>query len=287
MEKSRSTGGFHGFILNWQQMSGIPSILQKILQTKAQEIAAGKQLQDLATVSAMCADLPPCRGFATRVQDLAAGGTAVIAEIKKASPSAGVIREDFRPDQIARSYAAAGAACLSVLTDQQYFKGANEYLQQARGACSLPVLRKDFLFDPWQLYQSRLLGADCILLIVAALTRSRLQELEQLAQELGLDVLVEVHSEAELEDALTTGALLIGVNNRDLHTFSTDLATSEHLRSLIPADRLMVTESGINTHDDVMRMRRSDIQAFLVGEAFMRQPEPGNALRQLFFESKS
>ena len=265
-------------------MSDMPSILHRILKTKTEELASKKRRRDLATVSSMSADMPPTRGFAGRVQELAAGGTAVIAEIKKASPSAGIIREDFHPDLIARSYAAAGAACLSVLTDTQYFKGSDDYLQLARNACSLPALRKDFLIDSWQVYESRLLGADCILLIVAALERARLQELDGVARELGLDVLVEVHNEVELEDALTTEALLLGVNNRDLHTFTTDLATSERLRTMIPGDRVMVTESGIHTRDDVARLRRSDIHSFLVGEAFMRQPEPGNALHSLFFE---
>jgi indole-3-glycerol phosphate synthase len=265
-------------------MSGMPSILQQILKTKAEEIAGKKLQQDSATVSSLVADMPPARGFAGRVQALAASGTAVIAEVKKASPSAGIIREDFHPDQIAQSYETAGAACLSVLTDAQYFKGSDDFLRQARDACSLPALRKDFLVDSWQVYESRLLGADCILLIVAALDRTRLQELDGLARELGLDVLVEVHNEAELEDALTTGATLLGVNNRDLHTFTTDLATSERLRPLVPGDRVMVTESGIHSRDDVARMRRSDIHSFLVGEAFMRQPDPGEALRALFFE---
>lgn len=265
-------------------MSGMPSILQRILETKAEEIASKKRQQDLAAVSSLAADMPPTRGFAGRVQALAASGTAVIAEVKKASPSAGIIREDFYPDRIAQSYEAADAACLSVLTDTQYFKGSDEFLRQARDACSLPALRKDFLVDSWQVYESRLLGADCILLIVAALDRGRLQELDGLARELGLDVLVEVHDEAELEDALTTGATLLGVNNRDLHTFTTDLATSERLKPMVPADRVMVTESGIHTRDDVARMRQSDIHSFLVGEAFMRRPDPGEALRALFFE---
>jgi len=265
-------------------MSDMPSILHRILKTKTEELTSKKRRRDLATVSSMSADMPPTRGFAGRVQELAAGGTAVIAEVKKASPSAGIIREDFHPDLIARSYAAAGAACLSVLTDTQYFKGSDDYLQLTRDACSLPALRKDFLIDSWQVYESRLLGADCILLIVAALERAHLQELDGVARELGLDVLVEVHNEVELEDALTTEALLLGVNNRDLHTFTTDLATSERLRTMIPGDRVMVTESGIHTRDDVARLRRSDIHSFLVGEAFMRQPEPGNALHSLFFE---
>jgi len=236
-------------------MPDMPSILQRILTTKTEELASKKRHKDLATVSSMTVDMPPTRGFA-----------------------------DFHPELIARSYETAGAACLSVLTDRQYFQGSDHYLQLARGACSLPALRKDFLVDSWQVHESRLLGADCILLIVAALDRARLQELDGVAREIGLDVLVEVHNETELEDALTTGAALLGVNNRDLHTFTTDLATSERLRPMIPGDRVMVTESGIHTRDDVARLRRSDIRSFLVGEAFMRQPEPGSALRSLFFE---
>jgi len=265
-------------------MSGMPSILQKILTTKAEEVASKRLQQSAAAISSMAADLPPTRGFAGRVRELAAAGTAVIAEIKKASPSAGIIRENFHPDRIAQSYATAGAACLSVLTDAEYFKGADEFLQQARKACSLPVLRKDFIVDAWQIHESRLLGADCILLIVAALDRARLQELDGLAGELGLDVLVEVHDETELEDALATGATLIGVNNRDLHTFTTALAASEHLGPMIPGDMDMVTKRGIHTRNDVARMRRAGIHSFLVGEAFMRQPDPGFALRSLFFE---
>jgi indole-3-glycerol phosphate synthase len=208
----------------------------------------------------------------------------VIAEVKKASPSAGIIRADFRPSDIASSYQQGGAACLSVLTDVDYFKGSDDYLRQARDACDLPVLRKDFMVDPWQIQESRMLGADCILLIVAALDRALLLELDLLAAELGLDVLVEVHDENELEAALATTARLIGVNNRDLHTFTTDLATSERLRPLVPADRLMVTESGIHTSQDVARMHAAGIHAFLVGEAFMRRPDPGQALHSLFFE---
>ena len=194
-----------------------------------------------------------------------------------------MIREDFRPAEIAASYEAAGAACLSVLTDEQYFQGADRYLAEARAACTLPVLRKDFMLDPWQIHESRLLGADCVLLIVAALDRGRLQDLDGLARSIGLDVLVEVHDEPELEEALTTDARLVGVNNRDLHHFTTDLATSERLRPLIPDDRLMVAESGIHTAADVARMRDSGVNAFLVGEAFMRENDPGAALRTLFF----
>jgi indole-3-glycerol phosphate synthase len=234
-------------------------------------------------MAAMAADMPPVRAFVQRIRTVMPAGPAVIAEIKKASPSAGIIRENFQPDQIAMSYESAGAACLSVLTDAEYFKGANEYLQQARNACSLPALRKDFLLDPWQVYESRVLGADCILLIVAALERAQLLDLDGLAREIGLDVLVEVHNEDELDDALATGASLIGVNNRDLHTFTTDLAVSERLRPMIPQDRTMVTESGIHSQEDVARMGRCGIHAFLVGEAFMRRDDPGGALRSLFF----
>lgn len=264
-------------------MAEIPTILQRILKTKESEVAYRSRLQDLAAIAAIAADQPPARGFTEQVTRLAAGAGAVIAEVKKASPSAGVIREDFRPAEIAASYELAGAACLSVLTDARYFQGCENFLTDARQACSLPVLRKDFMVDPWQIYESRALGADCVLLIVAALHRDQLQQLDGLARELGLDVLVEVHDERELEDALTTGASLVGVNNRDLHTFTTDLGTSERLRPLVPAQRTLVTESGIHTPMDVQRMRSSEINAFLVGEAFMRSDDPGAALRKLFF----
>jgi indole-3-glycerol phosphate synthase len=207
----------------------------------------------------------------------------VIAEVKKASPSAGVIREQFDPAAIARAYETAGAACLSVLTDSAYFLGATAHLKAARAACALPVLRKDFMIDPWQVLESRAMGADCILLIVAALGREQLGELAACAQEAGLDVLVEVHNEKELETALTTDARLIGVNNRDLHRFTTDLAVSERLRPLIPEGRRMITESGIHTPSDVRRMLDCGINAFLVGEAFMRADDPGLALQGLFY----
>jgi len=258
-------------------------ILRKIIATKVEEVAAGMASTGADEMAAMAADMPPVRAFVQRIRTVMPAGPAVIAEIKKASPSAGIIRENFQPDQIAVSYESAGAACLSVLTDAEYFKGANEYLQQARNACSLPALRKDFLVDPWQVYESRVLGADCILLIVAALERAQLLDLDGLAREIGLDVLVEVHNEDELDDALATGASLIGVNNRDLHTFTTDLAVSERLRPMIPQDRTMVTESGIHSQEDVARMGRCGIHAFLVGEAFMRRDDPGGALRSLFF----
>ncbi len=264
-------------------MAEIPSILRRILETKSEEVEERSRMRDLAAISAIAADQPPARGFAERVSRMAAGAGAVIAEVKKASPSAGVIRENFQPADIAASYEQAGAACLSVLTDAQYFQGCEDYLVEARQACSLPVLRKDFVVDPWQIYESRALGADCILLIVAALHRDQLQQLDGLAREIGLDVLVEVNAEQELEDALSTGAELVGVNNRDLHTFTTDLGTSERLRPLVPDQRTLVTESGIHTREDVQRMRSSDINAFLVGEAFMRSSDPGTALRKLFF----
>ena len=258
-------------------------ILRKIIATKVEEVTAGMARTATDEMAAMAADMPPARAFVQRIRTVMSAGPAVIAEIKKASPSAGIIRENFQPDQIAVSYESAGAACLSVLTDAEYFKGANEYLQQARNACSLPALRKDFLVDPWQVYESRVLGADCILLIVAALEQAQLLDLDGLAREIGLDVLVEVHNENELDDALATGASLIGVNNRDLHTFTTNLAVSERLRCMIPEDRTMVTESGIHSREDVARMGRCGIHAFLVGEAFMRREDPGGALRSLFF----
>ena len=263
-------------------MADLPSILKRIIATKAEEVAFRSSERDLATIAAVAADQPPARGFAERVAALAASGNAVIAEIKKASPSAGVIRADFRPADIAASYERAGAACLSVLTDQHFFQGCEDYLVEARQACSLPVLRKDFMVHPWQIYESRAIGADCILLIAAALGRDQLQEFDGLANDLGLDVLVEVHDEAELENALSTRATLVGVNNRDLHTFTTDLSTSERLRPIIPEQRTMVTESGIHTSDDVSRMKRAGINAFLVGEAFMRAADPGAALKKLF-----
>jgi len=264
-------------------MADIPSILRRILDTKAQEVDSRRRKLGLADVTAMANDQPPARGFAGRIAERAAIGPSVIAEVKKASPSAGVIRADFRPADIACSYEEAGAACLSVLTDEHYFQGSDAYLAEARQACSLPVLRKDFMVDPWQIHESRVLGADCILLIVAALSRGQLQELDGLAREIGLDVLVEVHDEEELADALSTDARLVGVNNRDLHSFTTDLGASERLKPMIPENRTMVTESGIHSAEDVMRMRKAGINAFLVGEAFMRSDDPGAALRALFF----
>ncbi|WP_298579785.1 indole-3-glycerol phosphate synthase TrpC [uncultured Luteimonas sp.] len=259
-------------------------ILQKILARKAEEVAARAADRPLAQMRALAADMPPTRGFAAAIEAKIAGGAAaVIAEIKKASPSKGVIRPDFHPAQIARSYQDGGAACLSVLTDMDFFQGADAYLQEARAACTLPVLRKDFTIDPWQVHEARALGADCILLIVAALSDGQLAELSGTAMELGLDVLVEVHDIDELERAIQVPAPLLGINNRSLRSFEVSLDTTLSLQGAVPRDRRLVTESGIHAAADVERMRAAGIHAFLVGEAFMREPDPGAALRRLFF----
>jgi indole-3-glycerol phosphate synthase len=264
-------------------VSGRSSILDRILATKAEEVAARSRGRDLPAVKAQAEEQPPTRGFTRRLRERAASGPAVIAEIKKASPSAGLIREDFQPAAIAARYEWAGAACLSVLTDEDYFQGSDRYLAEARAACSLPVLRKDFTIDPWQVYESRALGADCILLIVAALEPGQLRDLHALARDIGLDALVEVHDEDELEQAPACDPELVGANNRNLHDFVTDLATSERLRALIPKEKTMVTESGIRSPANVRRLLRAGVDAFLVGEAFMRVEDPGMALRELFF----
>ena len=223
------------------------------------------------------------RGFARAIQQsISQGRAAVIAEIKKASPSKGVIREDFHPAKIATTYAQAGATCLSVLTDEHYFQGAGSFLQQARAACSLPVLRKDFVIDPWQVYESRLLGADCILLIAAILDMACMHELHDLAQQLGMDVLVEVHDQQELDAALTLSPELLGINNRNLQTFAVDLATTLSLLPRVPDKVILVTESGMHQRADVARMMDNGVHAFLVGEAFMAAPDPGVALAELF-----
>jgi len=260
----------------------LPSILEKILSTKRAEVAAGRESVPEPDLLARCTDLPPARGFILRLKAKAGGGPAVIAEIKKASPSKGLIRPDFDPAEIAASYEAGGAACLSVLTDEPYFQGHRDFLAQARDACLLPVLRKDFIIDPWQIAESRCFGADAILLIAAALESAQLQDLHDRALGLGMDVLVEVHDEAELEAALSLEGALIGVNNRNLHTFETDLATSERLRKRVPHERLLVCESGISSREDVQRICNAGISAFLVGEVFMREQDPGQALRALF-----
>jgi len=258
-------------------------ILNRILARKAEEVAERRRRVPPAQLAAQAAVAPPVRGFVETIeQKIAAGRAAVIAEIKKASPSKGLLRADFRPAEIARSYEQGGAACLSVLTDIDFFQGADEYLQQARAACALPVLRKDFMIDPYQVHEARALGADCILLIVAALDDARMGELAGLAQHLGMDVLVEVHDAAELERALKLNTALIGINNRNLRTFETRLETTLDLLAHIPSDRLVVTESGIHTPEDVQRMRDAGVHTFLVGEAFMRADDPGARLSELF-----
>ncbi|MDI9238711.1 indole-3-glycerol phosphate synthase TrpC [Lysobacter sp. LF1] len=258
-------------------------ILTTILARKAEEIEQRSRVRPLADMRARALLQPPTRGFVDAIRRKhAAGEAAVIAEVKKASPSKGLIRKDFNPAQIAASYEAGGAACLSVLTDVDFFQGSNLYLGEARGACSLPVLRKDFTVDPYQVYEARVIGADAILLIVAALEDGPMVEMANLAMELGMDVLVEVHDIDELERALQTDCELIGVNNRNLRTFEVSLDTTLDLRSAVPPDRTLVTESGIATTADVARMREAGVQTFLVGESFMRENEPGAALQRLF-----
>ena len=259
------------------------TILDTILARKREEVAARRERTSLFELKARAASAPPLRGFADAVAaKIAAGQAAVIAEVKKASPSKGVIRADFDPAAIARSYAAGGAACLSVLTDVDFFQGADEYLVAARDACALPVLRKDFIVDAYQLHEARVLGADCVLLIAAALDDAQLSEYAFIADELGMDVLVEVHDLDELERALPIPARLLGINNRNLKTFEVSLQTTLELKVAVPADRVLVTESGILARADVALMRDNAIHAFLVGEAFMRQPDPGAALSALF-----
>jgi indole-3-glycerol phosphate synthase len=264
-------------------VSNTPDILKRILARKAEEVDARLRLTGMDALMLKVEQAEPVRGFITALLNrISAGQAAVIAEIKKASPSRGILREEFDPAHIARSYEQGGAACLSVLTDVNFFKGADTDLQQARAACSLPVLRKDFIIDPYQVYEARVLGADCILLIVAALADSMLQELYQLAVHLGMDVLVEAHDAFELERALQLPAPMIGINNRSLRTFETSLDVTLELLERIPEDRFVVTESGIHTREDVALMRERGVNAFLVGEAFMKAAEPGEKLAELF-----
>ena len=258
-------------------------ILNKIIATKHEEVAAARGVKSMAQLEAEIAQQGAPRDFVAAIrQKIENGQSAVIAEIKRASPSKGVIRADFRPADIARSYAEHGAACLSVLTDHQYFQGAPEYLQAARAACTLPVLRKDFLIDAYQVAEARAMGADAILLIAAALDLPQMQTLERQAMDYGMAVLVEVHDGLELEAALQLQTPLLGINNRNLRTFEVSLETTLGLLPRIPAERIVVTESGILSRGDVIRMRENDVHAFLVGEAFMRAPEPGEALAALF-----
>ena len=263
---------------------GTPTILTRILARKDEEVAERRRVVSEQELLRLAQKQEAPRGFVAALERLIADGDpAVIAEIKKASPSKGVMREDFRPGEIAASYARGGAACLSVLTDADFFQGHEDYLIEARDACELPVIRKDFITHGYQVSEARAIGADCILLIAAALDDARMADLYRQAVELGMDVLVEVHDALELERVLKLDLSLVGINNRDLHTFDTRLETTLELLSRIPAGVTVVTESGIHTSSDVLRMREHDVNAFLVGEAFMREEEPGEALRRLFF----
>jgi indole-3-glycerol phosphate synthase len=260
-----------------------PDILVKILNRKQEEIAERSKKIPLGIMQQLAENADTPRGFVDAIgRKISQGHAGVIAEIKKASPSKGLLREDFRPADIAKSYAEHGAACLSVLTDRDFFQGHEEYLKQARDACNLPVIRKDFIIDPYQVFEARAISADCILLIVAALTDEQLETLSQLAIQLGMDVLVEVHDLIELERALTLNLPLIGINNRNLRTFDVSLDTTLSLLSRIPDEHIVITESGIHTPEDVKLMRENEVHGFLVGEAFMRADDPGAQLSALF-----
>jgi len=261
----------------------VSTILDKIMARKREEVATRRKRYSLANQEDFAREASPVRGFTAAVQGrIAQGQSGVIAEIKKASPSKGVIRENFQPDAIAASYQAGGAACLSVLTDVDFFQGSDAYLKQARAACDLPVIRKDFLYDPYQVVEARGIGADCVLLIVAALSDAQLNELYACAREHNMDVLIEVHDRAELLRALPLGSPLVGINNRNLHSFEVSLNNTLDLLAEIPTGRTVITESGISTRDDVALMREHGVNGFLVGEAFMRAPEPGEMLASLF-----
>lgn len=265
----------------------VPTVLEKIVARKAEEVAERRARVGLAELERLAAAADPVRGFASALQEqVGKKQPAVIAEIKKASPSKGVLRENFVPAEIAESYQAGGATCLSVLTDVDFFQGADAYLQQARAACALPVIRKDFMIDPYQVVEARALGADCILLIAAVLDDGQLAELSAEARSLGMDVLVEVHDASELERALKLETPLLGINNRNLHTFEVSLETTLDLLPRIPQDRIVVTESGILNRADVELMEINQVYAFLVGEAFMRAEQPGAELQRLFFPER-
>lgn len=261
-----------------------PDILVKILERKHQEIAERSATVSIDALKEQCKSADAVRGFIQSIiNKINNQQPAVIAEIKKASPSKGILRENFKPAEIARSYAEYGAACLSVLTDKDFFQGHEDYLKQARAACELPVIRKDFIIDPYQVYEARAINADCILLIVAVLDDENLQLLFELAHKLGMDVLMEVHDRQEMQRALKTGAKLIGINNRNLRTFETSLDTTLSMLDMVSSDHILVTESGIHTKDDVQLMRDNNVNSFLVGEAFMRADNPGKKLAELFF----
>jgi indole-3-glycerol phosphate synthase len=264
-------------------MPDTPDILKKIMHRKAGEVAERRRQVPLGQLEPRLARASAPRGFAAALSArIDSGGAAVIAEIKKASPSKGLLRADFRPAEIAVSYERGGAACLSVLTDSHFFQGSDADLEAARAACTLPVIRKDFMIDPYQVYEARALGADCILLIAACLSDGQLRALAELAHGLGMDVLLEVHDREELERALDAPAGLLGINNRDLRTFEVSLETTLRMLDAVPPDRLLVTESGIHTRQDVATMRARGVDAFLVGEAFMRADDPGAMLAELF-----
>ena len=261
-----------------------PDILIKILDRKREEIAERSVDVSIDDLKKQCANANSVRGFIRSIENkLSNNQSAVISEIKKASPSKGLLRENFNPAEIAKSYAEHGAACLSILTDKDYFQGHEDYLKQARAACDLPVIRKDFIIDPYQVYEARAIDADCILLIVAALDDQTLYSLFTLAKDLGMDVLMEVHDEEEMERALKTKARLIGVNNRNLRTFETSLDTTLRMLNMVSENHILVTESGIHSIDDVQLMRDNGVNSFLVGEAFMRAENPGEKLAELFF----
>jgi len=263
-------------------MSDTPDVLKRILTRKHEEIAERLEHTSIDDLKRQIAEASPVRGFIKSIKKkLNQGETAVIAEVKKASPSKGLLRENFNPAEIAVSYEVGGAACLSVLTDKDFFQGSEAYLKQARSACSLPVIRKDFIVDPYQVYEARAMGADCILLIVAALDDSTLQTLYQLANELGLDVLVEVHDADELERALHLNLTLVGINNRNLRTFETSLQTTVGLLDSIPDEVVVVSESGLHKAEDIRMLKAHHVHTFLIGEAFMRCDDPGEALKNL------
>jgi len=264
-------------------MTDTPDILKKILAKKEEEVAKRKLRMSIADLTGIINDTEAPRGFARALQDKALSKKpAIIAEVKKASPSKGVIRENFKPVEIAQDYAMNGATCLSVLTDKEFFQGGEVNLQMAHQACPLPALRKDFMIDPYQIHESRALGADCILLIVAALSDTQMHELADTTKELGMDILVEVHDKAEMERALNLDTPLMGINNRDLRSFETSLQTTIDLKAMVPDDRLVITESGIHTQEDVQLMMQNGVYTFLVGEAFMRAEYPGAKMRELF-----
>ncbi len=268
-------------------MTDTPTILKKILARKSEEVAERSPKVSIADLKARIADQQGSafdpRGFVANMQRaMAEGRSAVIAEAKKASPSKGLLRDPFVPAEIAQSYEAGGASCLSVLTDADFFQGSEAYLMEARAACTLPIIRKDFIVDPYQVYEARAIGADCILLIVSALEDQQMADLNGLAVELGMDVLIEVHGADELERALPLNNKLVGINNRNLHTFEVTLNNTYDLLAMIPEDRIVVTESGIHSRDDVQAMREHNVHSFLVGEAFMRADNPGEKLKALF-----